>query len=1642
MRTRYGSWRGLSALLLLLSLASMAFAVSDADIAYIKGKIETRQAFTQADFDLAQEINRTSGSWIDLEVAKQLLYGLPLAEEVRQERNPLDVYVMSEVEYEWIDVLEDAQPTGLANDDQNLGPFEIGFSFPFYGATYTQFRVCSNGYVTFGSTSTIYTNTAIPASGEPNGAVYGIWDDLYLPFTPDDADSVYYFADAANQRLVVTWDSIGHIGATTERYTFQIVLTPNGDIRLNYKLVAEGGTYGNTSCTAGIENAAGTEALQICFNGAGTLPVTESSFLISQPNGVPNPPTNVTASPGQTTVTFAWDDPTHDTNGNPLTPDGIQIWMGPVDTGTLIATVGAGTETYTATGLASGNYTFNLRAVEGEFVSAAVPVTAVVGNPSYFADFEADDGQLVADAGWAWGTPSGAGPGGAHSGTHCWGTVLDGNYPSLSCFNLDLNQELVVGSTEATMEFWMWRDCEGFFDGMNVKVSTDGGATWTIVTTATPAYDEDAFYTSTPCIANEVGWTGHTGNTWTYYVVNFGDFVGTTPIIRFNFASDGSVEYPGFYIDDLTLWGFGEPEFASVSGHVTLDGGAGTMTSVQVRANGIGSPVTNPAANGNYTLPQVLVGNRVITGSLVGYHDGVANINLASGGATNVNVTLVRLDPPVPTGLTGSVNNATGVVTLDWDNSTDALVDVYPVYRRLSTEENWTLAGTPSASNFTETLTVDGIYLYAVAARDNGVSTPVESDMSPTITLLYGELPVTSIGTNGNFDDRIQLSWLEPGITEGELISYDDGTSEIWYRVGTPNGPNDYFCQRMSPPDDAAYPLMLYAATVYMERSDPLPWVALCPPNASNAGADIDNPLYVWENIGADSTPGWLYAETDGSVFLDAPGDFYIVIQFPPGGTGPGCGSDNSAPDSRTYWANAYPTWNSFFAWDWMMRAWIGGPPPEGLLGGREQVIEIHADGTPTGYAMDRIPQWTTVNPVFSSKNDKANLTARTEWETEHSLNRWFDGSLQPFSRAPEVTCTISRERGRSLDDLTHYRIYRQGTGQIAQVGATVTQYQDLNRVENTPYTYWVTAVYDGSAESPESQHVTATCNMRPASPTDLEANPMGNTQMVINWVAPTTNADGTNLVDLAGYRIYRDGTQIGTTAPGVTTYTDTPPEPNFFYTWTVAAVDEVPNISDQSAGVIGAVVSPWEVVDYDWVDIAGIGTPAGITGDDQNAGPFDLGFTFTYYGTDYNSVRMCSNGWASFTSTSTAYFNGTIPNAAEPNNAMFIWWDDLYPPDGGEFYYYSDAAEGRFIMSWVNVPHISNDAALYTFQIIIEASGGIIYNYQAVPTETPGVTSGTIGVENADGSDAIELLYNGAGTFTPANETAVAFWAGPSGSIAGLVRQFGNNAPIQGAEVSVEELPGEMTTTDAQGNYSLGVEPGTYTLLIHKQGYCDVIIEDVVVDDGGTTTRNASMRQPNATFSVSTVNILTQVGQNAQGQFEITNPAATCEVVYSITTNQPWLTVNPATGEVNENQSQIITVTGATSAFAPGDYNATITVNHNDTNNPYTIPVTITVSLDADDNTAIPTEFALKTNYPNPFNATTALRFDVPAESRVQITLYNVAGQEVARPVDQVMAAGSHSVLYDAGNLPTGMYLVKMTAGEFSAVQKMLLLK
>ena len=89
-----------------------------------------------------------------------------------------------------------------------------------------------------------------------------------------------------------------------------------------------------------------------------------------------------------------------------------------------------------------------------------------------------------------------------------------------------------------------------------------------------------------------------------------------------------------------------------------------------------------------------------------------------------------------------------------------------------------------------------------------------------------------------------------------------------------------------------------------------------------------------------------------------------------------------------------------------------------------------------------------------------------------------------------------------------------------------------------------------------------------------------------------------------------------------------------------------------------------------------------------------------------------------------------------------------------------------------------------------------------------------------------------------------------------------------------------------------------------------------------------------------------------------------------------------------------------------------------------------------------LPKEFALMQNFPNPFNPTTTIRFAVPVAGMVSLKVYNVLGQEVATLVQGERPAGTYDAMLDASRLASGLYLYRLTAGTFSQVKKMLLIK
>lgn len=88
------------------------------------------------------------------------------------------------------------------------------------------------------------------------------------------------------------------------------------------------------------------------------------------------------------------------------------------------------------------------------------------------------------------------------------------------------------------------------------------------------------------------------------------------------------------------------------------------------------------------------------------------------------------------------------------------------------------------------------------------------------------------------------------------------------------------------------------------------------------------------------------------------------------------------------------------------------------------------------------------------------------------------------------------------------------------------------------------------------------------------------------------------------------------------------------------------------------------------------------------------------------------------------------------------------------------------------------------------------------------------------------------------------------------------------------------------------------------------------------------------------------------------------------------------------------------------------------------------------------PDAFRLGQNFPNPFNPTTTISFDIPFQTYVSIKVYNLVGQEVAIIVNENMTAGSYSKVWNAASMSSGIYFYKLQTQSFTDTRKLVLLK
>jgi hypothetical protein len=1243
--------------------------------------------------------------------------------------------------FNWVDISTNGTLITGLGDDTNVGPFPIGFSFPFYGTAYNQIRFCTNGFLSFTSTSTTFTNTAIPTTVEPNNAIYPFWDDLI--FSATNGARAFYRYDTTNSRFIVQYDKVLRFGATTDTVTFQVILRPNGEMLFQYLRMV--GT--TNSATIGIENATGTVALQVVSDA----PYMHNNLAVRI--YLPDAP---------------W------ISENPL-----QGRIPPAANQSIVCT-------FDATGLTPGT-TYNANI----FVDAPHP-----DHPA---------GRSTVPASLRVNPASGA-------AINVSPTVLV--FPSTAIGNSRRDSSRVRNVGTATLTLTSVTTTNPRFTAVATSTSIAIGDSARIRVTYTPVVPAGTDTGRVIILSNDatnprvdIALTGtsvgvplfraridslvrpamvaNTRDSIRFFVRNIGTTSG-------NFAAQ-AIMFPRTSAD---MVGPAEPvvipveisrtQPASVPPTSMADfgpaprseqGPIGREPNVTLDAiNAIGINLLGTPANAltkfDLATPGTLIPGPITVQSFAGDFDPTTNSILA-----------IRQTAPISF---GRIDTATGVFTV---------IGPTPP----GTGETWTAmkidptSGTIYATAVT--LTTTNIYTInrttgapTLVAAANGAPALIGMDFDNTGQMFGYNLNDSLYRINKTTGATTLLGYIGFNCNFAQDMDFDRSTGICYlaaYNNTAPARGELRIANLTTGNTTLVGPL---GTTTEMDCFSTLtsggafaPWLSVAPTSGTiaindsvqmTARFDATDPL-IYNNPG--NYRGEIQITATNSALSDTlriPVRMFVV---PPAGA-----ELTVVPDSVDF-----------------------GDVPLGRTDSSKTVLLRNI-----GASTLTITNITSSNPAFSPS-----VTSRTIASLDtFRLRLRFTSSTPAGVKLGTLSFTSN--------DPTPPTVRMRGVA-VGQADIVVRPDTFYYNRRNTPDTTRSTFFVRNSGT--DTLRYTLEEGVPPSEASDRAIERSQQQQHVIELGKGVEHAGPGQPPSIINGRGGPDA---------------------FGYIW----ID-----SDEPGGP-----------QFNYVDIRATGTAVTLT-DDQNVDLGSLGFNFSFYGNTYTGIRVCSNGFLSFTSTSTTFTNTAIPTTTEPNNALYGFWDDLNPALGGTVHYLRDVANNRFIVQWSNILRFGTTTDTVNFQIIVKANGDILYQYLRMV----GVTnSATIGIENATGTTALQVVFNAAyvhnnlavlltrdlfpwmstdrtaGTLAPGDSQAVSLRihpAGlPGGTLRGHVLARGNTPTIGRVRVRLD-LIGDTTITVTRPNGGEIFTGGTTENIVWSQfGVDSVAISYSTTGRGGPYTQIA----------------------------------------------------------------------------------------------------------------------------------------------------------------------------------------------------------
>ncbi|MBM3329567.1 MAG: T9SS type A sorting domain-containing protein [Calditrichaeota bacterium] len=500
----------------------------------------------------------------------------------------------------------------------------------------------------------------------------------------------------------------------------------------------------------------------------------------------------------------------------------------------------------------------------------------------------------------------------------------------------------------------------------------------------------------------------------------------------------------------------------------------------------------------------------------------------------------------------------------------------------------------------------------------------------------------------------------------------------------------------------------------------------------------------------------------------------------------------------------------------------------------------------------------------------------------------------------------------------------------------------------------------------------------------------------------------------------------------------------------------------------------------FDWTNISPWGgevegsevLPLPGTGETDSSVVIDLPIDFRYYGREFRQITVCNNGWIAVGDQQRLKNQQNWPMAGINGAYGMIspFWDrlEMVTRSDGVFIWH-DEEQGHFVIQWQTGTRNNNNQWLpNAFQVILHDSdqwatptgdSPILFQYQTVNNvqdQWEANTGCTVGISSPDGQEGLTYTYwqrQPSSVSGLRNERAILWtttgWI-PFVAIYGQVTRFIDSAAVEGARVRFSN--GVETLTNRDGVYRLGIPAlAEGELNVTKSGYGRGILQDIEpIEEGDSLEANFVLPHgwvtgvmPHDTTEVELgrdepVELVWNLGN--QGNIDAW---VGVEVLWVDSAFGRERFVIPADSVGIEIGSDVEVVVTIDARDAPeGRYRAILRFNSNTPQGHFDVYLRLAVSSGVGSEPGLPSRFELTGIYPNPFNDQAQVSFALPKSGSVFLTIHNLLGREVLALPARYFPAGRQSLTFDARELPSGVYLLRLSSGPDKGVMKAVMLR